>query len=429
MRTIVRTLHSCGKALPVAAESSFESTRKQLVALDASSESYAAQFVDSLLDAAQKLGASDVHLCPTPEGLELAVRIDGVLQRWGMFPAGKVSDVDTRLKVLADLLTYRTDVPQEGRVRNPKLAAEIRVSSFPTLHGEKAVVRLFAADTRYPFLENLGLPAELCHRLEKDLGETSGALVITGPAGSGKTTTAYACLRELVRHSGGGRSIATLEDPVEVAVPGVAQSQVNPRAGFDLAAGLRSMLRQDPEVILVGEMRDPTTAGVAFQAALTGQLVLTTFHAGSAAGAISRLLDMGVEPYILRSGIQAVLCQRLVRKLCTCAQPSESSETRLGLPVSQVKVSQGCAQCHGTGYRGRALLAEMLTLDIPGVAVEILNRSDAAALERTALAGGMQTLWDCACQAVETGLTSAAEVRRVLGFSMHFPTAAGKMKP
>ncbi len=410
----------------MAAESSFELVRKQLMVLDASSESYAAQFVDVLLEAAHRLGASDVHLLPTPDGIDLAVRIDGVLQPWGIFPAGKVSDAIARLKVLADLLTYRTDVPQEGRVRNSKFAAEIRVSSFPTLHGEKVVVRLFAAETRFPYLEDLGLPGDIHQGLLKVLSETSGALVITGPAGSGKTTTAYACLREAVRRSGGGRSIATLEDPIEVAIDGVAQSQVNPRSEFDLATGLRSLLRQDPEVILVGEMRDPTTAGVAFQAALTGQLVLTTFHAGSAAGAISRLLDMGIEPYILRSGIQAVVCQRLVRKLCKCARPSDSAEARLGpLPVSQAKVPQGCAECHGTGYDGRALLAEMLTLDMSGVAEGILARQDAAALEATAVAGGMKTRWNCACRAVETGLTSAAEVRRVLGFSDAFSDGRG----
>jgi general secretion pathway protein E len=409
----------------VAAEATLETTRKRLAALDAKSEGYAAQFVDTLLEAAHHLGASDVHVRPTPEGIDVAVRIDGVLQSWGTFGAGEVSNVVTRLKVLADLLTYRTDVPQEGRVRDSQFAAEVRVSSFPTLYGEKAVVRLFATESRYPFLDDLGLDAQLLSRLRKILDETSGALLITGPAGSGKTTTAYACLRELVRRSSGGRSIATLEDPVEVALSGVAQSQVNLRAGFDLAAGLRSLLRQDPEVILVGEMRDPETAGVAFQAALTGQLVLTTFHAGSAAGAISRLLDMGLEPYVLRSGIQAVICQRLVRKLCQCAATGSGAESTLGLPVTSAKIARGCTHCHGTGYRGRTLLAELLTLDMPGVAEAILSRQDAAALEETAVRAGMQTRWDAACRGVEAGITSAAEVRRVLGFSDAFSSGDG----
>src|SRR5262249_14756768 len=162
-----------------------------------------------------------------------------------------ISDVVARLKVLADLLTYRTDVPQEGRVRGDQLAGEIRVSTFPTLHGEKAVVRLFAVEATFQILEHLRLPAEIESPLRKLLGDTSGAIHNADPAGSGKTTTIYACLRELVRHSSGGRSIATLEDPIEVAIPGIAQSQVSERAGFDLATGLRSLLRQDPEVIVV----------------------------------------------------------------------------------------------------------------------------------------------------------------------------------
>jgi type II secretory ATPase GspE/PulE/Tfp pilus assembly ATPase PilB-like protein len=180
------------------------------------------------------------------------------------------------------------------------------------------------------------------------------------------------------------------------------------------------MLRQDPEVIFVGEMRDPVTAGIAMQASLTGQLVLTTFHAGSAAGAVSRLLDMGLEPYILRSGLLAVLCQRLVRKLCSCAAQSSAMEACLGLPLASARIPQGCGQCHGTGYLGRTLLVEMLTLEMDGVPAGILARWDADELERAAVAGGMRTRWTCACAAVEAGLTSAAEIRRVLGFSDAF---------
>jgi general secretion pathway protein E len=403
---------------------SFEPIRRRLAALNAAADSYAADFVDAVLEAGHQLGASDLHLRPTDEGLDVAVRIDGVLQNWGVFPTGKVSDVVTRLKVLAELLTYRTDVPQEGRVRNPPFAAEVRVSSFPTLHGEKVVVRLFAAGAQYPFVESLGLPGEIQNRLLGMLDETAGAILITGPAGSGKTTTAYACVREIVRRSSGGRSVATLEDPVEVAIAGAAQSQVNARAGFDLAAGLRSMLRQDPEVILVGEMRDPGTAGVALQASLTGQLVLTTFHASSAASAISRLLDMGLEPYMVRSGILAVISQRLVRKLCQCAEPSESADAKLGLPVTQAKVARGCDACYGTGYQGRILLAEMLTIDSPAVAAGILARHDAGRLEQAAVDSGQPTRWNSGCDAVAAGLTSAAEVRRVLGLTANFSDGA-----
>jgi type II secretory ATPase GspE/PulE/Tfp pilus assembly ATPase PilB-like protein len=281
----------------------------------------------------------------------------------------------------------------------------MRVSSFPTLYGEKAVVRLFAGG-RFLALDDLGLPSELAVRLRQLLAETSGAILITGPAGSGKTTTAYACLRELVAASGAGRCIASLEDPIETAIPGVAQSQVNPAAGFDLATGLRSLMRQDPEVIMVGEIRDRVTAEVAFQAALTGQLVLSTFHATSAAGAVSRLSDMGIEPYLLRSGVLAIVSQRLVRRLCDCRAPIQDEAAMLGLPAVRGWSAVGCDECGSSGYRGRMLMGRA-----------ILSKSDATALERLAVAGGMVTRWQRAITAIEEGTTSPAEVRRVLGLS------------
>ena len=370
---------------------------------------------DALLAAARSLGASDLHLLPTAVGLDVRIRIDGVLQPLGAYSRGESTDVVTRLKVMADLLTYRADAPQEGRLRDTG-DVEMRLSTFPTLYGEKAVVRLFAAQGQYLFPEDLGLPDDVTDHLRRLLRETAGAVLITGPAGSGKTTTAYACLRESLRRSAAARSIATLEDPIEVALEGVAQSQVNARAGFDLANGLRSLLRQDPEVILVGEIRDAATAGIAFQAALTGQLVITTFHAGSATGAISRLADMGVEPYMLRSGLLAVVCQRLVRRLCTCASETSDRAARLGLKVDRALQPRGCEACHGTGYRGRAVLVEMLAPERDELAAAILGRADAARMEGLAVAAGMATRWRRACQAVESGVTSPAEVRRVLGF-------------
>ena len=405
--------------------SSLEGVQQNLRGFNRAADTYAAQFVDAILAAGQQLGASDLHLRPTPEGIEIGIRIDGVLQQLGTFPAGKITDIVTRLKVLANLLTYRTDVPQEGRIRELATAVEMRVCTFPTLYGEKAVVRLFATQSYYQHLTDLGLPDDVHERLDRLLGETSGAILIAGPAGSGKTTTVYACLRELVRRSSGGRSLATLEDPIEVALQGVAQSQVNERVGLDLAAGLRAVLRQDPEVIAVGEIRDPLTANTALQASLTGQLVLTTFHAASAAGAIGRLSDMAIEPYILRSGIRAVICQRLVRRLCSCSVGSDAPKSRLGMQVRNVRLARSCPDCHGTGYRGRLLLAEMLTIDSDEMATAILNRWDTARLQQSAVRGGMETLWRRACQAVDTGLTSPDEIRRVLGFSDAFSPTIG----
>ncbi len=392
--------------------------RANLEPLDARDAAYATRFVDAVLDAARELGASDVHVQPTGDGIEVCWRLDGVLQRVGQFPSGESTDVVTRLKVLAELLTYRNDVPQEGRIRRGPSNVEMRVSTFPTLHGERAVVRLFAADKRFLYLEDLGLPQEIHEQLQRSLLETSGAVLLTGPAGSGKTTTAYACLRELVRASNGTKSLVSLEDPVEVAVPGVAQSQVNTAAGFDMAKGLRSLMRQDPEVVLIGEVRDRATAEVAFQASLTGHLVLTTFHAGSAAGAISRLSDMDIEPYLLRSGILAILNQRLVRRLCQCATETHDESARLGLPVQRACEAAGCDSCHGTGYHGRLVLAEMLTAQPTELGRAILSRSDASHLEQLAVESGMVTRWQRACAAVEAGQTSPAEIRRVLGFAV-----------
>jgi type II secretory ATPase GspE/PulE/Tfp pilus assembly ATPase PilB-like protein len=390
---------------------------QNLSALDTANARYAVDLIDALLAAARQAGASDVHLQPAAEGLELRWRIDGVLQPVATLPSAPAPNVVARLKVLADLLTYRTDVPQEGRIRGAPGDVEMRVSTFPTLYGEKAVVRLFADSGQYRRLDDLGLPDEIRDALRRLLAETSGAILLAGPAGSGKTTTIYACLRELVDATEGRRSLATLEDPIEVAVPGVAQSQVNPASGFDLEAGLRSLLRQDPEVIAVGEIRDRATAEVAFQASLTGHLVLTTFHAGSAAGVISRLSDMGIEPYLLRSGILAIVCQRLVRRLCACSRPIDDPDALLGLAVRSARAPAGCDACRETGYRGRLVLAEILIPDRGDLGRAILSRSDVAHLEELAIRAGMVTRWDRARLAVEAGLTSPAEVRRVLGFS------------
>jgi general secretion pathway protein E len=387
-----------------------------LRSLDDSTDSYASRFVDLMLDAAQRAGASDLHLLPSPNGVSVQMRLDGVLQTVGTFSPGRGTDIVTRLKVLAKLLTYRTDFPQEGRIREGDSSIEMRVSSFPTLNGEKVVVRLFPADDHYQYISELGFSSDIEQRLGRLLRETSGAIIIAGPAGSGKTTTLYACLREIVRASASRRSVATLEDPIEVAIAGVAQSQVNEQAGMDLATGLRSLLRQDPEVIAVGEIRDPATAATALQASLTGQLVLTTFHGGTAAGALSRLSDMGIEPYILRSGILAVLCQRLVRRLCDCATTGHSAEGRMGLAVERFREPAGCEKCHQTGYQGRMLLAEMLPID-SGVAEAILARLEARVLEEEGVRAGMMTIWQRAVEAVVAGVTSPAEVRRVLGFS------------
>jgi type II secretory ATPase GspE/PulE/Tfp pilus assembly ATPase PilB-like protein len=376
---------------------------------------YVPDLVDALLKAARAAGASDVHLVPQASGLAVLWRMDGVLQPVTELPAALAPRILARLKVLAQLLTYKTDIPQEGRIGGGTGGEETRLSTFPTLFGEKAVARLLVGAGQYHRLRELGLPDDLTPALDRLLDQTSGVMLVTGPAGSGKTTTAYALLRELADKSAGGRSLVSLEDPIEVVVPGVAQSQVNPTAGFDMPTGLRSLMRQDPEVIFVGEIRDAATAEVMLQAALTGHLVLTTFHAASAAGAINRLSDMGLEPYLLRSTVQGILSQRLLRRLCECAEWSDDPAEKLGLPVSRVKQLRGCAGCHGTGYRGRFVLAELLEPQQTAVSRAILSRVESAELESRAVAAGMQTLGARALWAIEGGVTSPAEVWRTLG--------------
>jgi len=396
---------------------SVEQFRRELSELEPIDSEAVVCLVDRLLAGARQAEASDLHLQPTADGLEVRWRVDGMLQPVQVFPRSIGPNMVARLKVLAELLTYRTDVPQEGRIRDGLSGVQMRVCTFPTLHGEKAVVRLFGVSRQYERLADLALPEDIHDSLRRLIGETSGALLVTGPAGTGKTTTVYASLRELTAATGASPNIVTLEDPIEVEVPGVSQSQVSTPAGFDMATGLRFVMRQDPEVIMVGEIRDRETAEVAFQAALTGHLVFSTFHAGSSAGAISRLSDMGIEPYVLRSGVIAILSQRLVRRLCSCAKASDEPETKCGLPVANDYVAVGCKDCGGTGYRGRLVLAELLVPGGGDFGRAVLSRSSKGELEQLAVDSGMVTLWKRGCNAVESGATSASELRRIFGFT------------
>ena len=394
--------------------------------LSSRSDDYVPEIVRTILQEARAGRASDVHLVPSESLLMMHWRIDGVLHAISGFDRELATRVIARLKVMCGLLTYRTDVPQEGRVAREYSQTEVRVTTFPTLYGEKAAIRMFAENDQLQRLSQLGLPSTVLSSLRNHLDATAGVILLTGPSGSGKTTTAYACLRDIVEECHGGRCIMTLEDPIEVAVSGATQSQVRPSAGFDLATGLRSLMRQDPDVILVGEIRDPQTAEAAFQAALTGHLVLTTFHAGSAAEAITRLLDMQIEPYLIRSGLRSVICQRLLRKACAaCLNIDKSAEVvdePAGSFLNQIDKTDAhatrrnqCRSCGGTGYLGRLVLAEMLDPNQPEVARAVLEKTDAQQIAALAAAGGMQTLQQAADQAVLEGLTTREDVLRGLG--------------
>lgn len=376
------------------------SLQSRLDALSGSRAECAAPAVDLVLGEATRRGASDVHFEPTPRGVEVRFRLDGVLQPAARLPGDMAPNLVARLKVLAELLTYRTDIPQEGSIRKEpaRNGSEMRVSTFPTIHGEKAVVRVFDAGGQVLDLDQLGFRADLLEELRRLLEERTGALFFTGPSGSGKTTTIYACLRHLVRTGGAGRHIVSIEDPVEQVIDGVSQSQVRPGTEFDFARGLRSLLRQDPEVIVIGEVRDRETAGIAVEAALTGHLVISTLHAGSTCGVVSRLLEMGIEPYLLTSSLKAIFNQRLIRRVCPACRGGGGA----------------CDRCAGTGYHGRVLLAEMLTLDEP-LRQAILQRSDTAGLESVVARTGRATLFTAAGQALAANLTTVVEIERVLG--------------
>ena len=384
--------------------------------LESTNPKYVTEVVSYVLRAAFAAGASDIHFTVGVAELQVLWRIDGVLQPVATYPRTLAPNFIARLKVLAELLTYKTDVPQEGRIRDSSADVEMRLSTFPTLYGEKGVVRLFASSDQFRWPGELGLPDDLLPLLLGLLHETGGAILITGSAGSGKTTTAYACLRELQRDAGVGKSLVTLEDPIESILAGVCQSPVNRVAGFDYATGLRSLMRQDPDVILVGEIRDRETAETVFQACLTGHLVLSTFHAGSAAEAISRLEDMGIEPYLVRTGLRAILCQRLFRRLCDCANWSTDEEAKFGFTLPRVRIPVGCDLCAGTGYRGRLVLAELLHPDGNEIGRAIINRRPASEIQEIAIQEGFLCVGRRATLAISEGRTSPIEVRRVLGF-------------
>ena len=390
----------------------------RLSRLSPAKDAYASEFVDSLLDFAHAVGTSDVHVQPTRVGIEVKFRNDGVLQTLGNFPLGANSSIISRLKVMARLLTYQSEVPQEGRIESPNHGREIRVSTFPTLYGERGVLRFFGHDKEYTTLDELGNPIAVTRQIREALLETSGAILITGPAGSGKSTTLYACLRHLVDSNKGSRSIVSIEDPIEVPVEGVAQSQVNIGAGFDLKTGLRSLMRQDPEVIIVGEIRDRDTAEFAIQASLTGQLLLATFHADTATTAVTRLIEMQIEPFLVRSGLITVINQRLLRALCVCAKESTKAHDLEGMDVERVRVPVGCMRCNRTGYYGRLIISEYLDLRNAGLGSAILMKSDSRELYRLAIGCGMVPLAEQAAEIVRQGKTSPAEVRRVLGSGM-----------
>ncbi|MDR3198913.1 MAG: Flp pilus assembly complex ATPase component TadA [Planctomycetaceae bacterium] len=391
--------------------------------------------IDKILAGAAALSASDIHFQPSRNGVEVRFRIDGVLHILGCLPLEHSGQIAARLKVFAGLLTYKVDVPQEGRVRSGRIegiAQEMRISSAPTLFGERIVVRFFSPENQHQSIESLGFEEPVRQLLHETVTRRSGAVLIVGPSGSGKTTTAYAMLRELANSGETTRSIVSLEDPIEHAIDGVAQIEVSSRSDsggaehgekfrtLSLDRMLQYMMRQDPEVLMVGEIRERRTAEAAFQAALTGHLLISTFHGGSAAESIGRFLELGIEPFVLRSSIAFLLCQRLLRRLCSCSKKTEQQlEIRLqgnNLTVRQYFEPCGCSYCGGTGYTGRIPVAEILPLENEEIARAILERRATGILQQLAREQGMIPLVENVVRCIERGQTSLPEAKRVLGY-------------
>jgi len=383
------------------------------------------RLVNSIIFQAAEDGASDIHFEPQEDALAVRLRIDGVLHEVQRIPKRMMAGVTTRLKVLAKLDIAERRKPQDGRISLNAAAAgrmlDVRVATLPTVEGEAVVMRLLDKSKKAPTLTELGLSDDMRVKMEEIIRRPTGAVLATGPTGSGKSTTLYAAMTEINHPS---INIITVEDPVEFRLHGVNQVQINPRAGLTFAAALRSILRSDPDVVMVGEIRDGETAKISIEAALTGHLVLSTLHTNDAPGAITRLNEMGVEPFLTGSAVSAVLAQRLARKLCThcCEMYTPTTDEMIKARVSPDVAAaadgvvfyrkKGCPRCSQTGYKGRVGVYQLLVMSeqLEALAAAKSSREE---LERAAIEEGMRTLWDDGLSKVAAGLTSLEELARV----------------
>jgi general secretion pathway protein E len=383
--------------------------------LDTADDAPAIRLINGIIADATRNGVSDIHIEPYESGLVVRMRIDGVLRETMRMPPHVAPVVVSRIKVMARLDIAERRVPQDGRMGltlGGKLL-DVRVSTLPARAGERVVLRILDKDNAGIDLAALGLTPALFAVLNDALAEPNGIILVTGPTGSGKTTSLYAALRGL---NDGSRNILTVEDPVEYAVDGVGQTQVNPKVGLTFAAGLRAILRQDPDVVMVGEIRDRETAEIAVQASLTGHLVLSTVHTNDAIGAITRMRDMKVEPFLLASTLRAVIAQRLVRRLCpSCRKPVRAEgtvATLLGIaPDAIVHQAAGCDACGGSGFKGRIGVFEAVRVD------DFVRRAINEGLDEDAIAAHAfarsPNLAQAAREMVEQGQTTAEEAVRV----------------
>ena len=379
----------------------------------------AVTLVDDLLTKAIEAQASDIHLEPTEDDLRMRFRIDGVLYDQSPIESNLMDQVISRIKVLAHINIAEKRIPQDGKFKLIKhnQPIDLRISSFPSLYGEKVAVRILDRAHNNIALDELGQSKELLATFKRLIDRSSGFFLVTGPTGSGKTTTLYSALSYI---NSPEKNIITLEDPVEYSVDGITQGQINPEAGFTFEKGIRSLLRQDPDILMIGEIRDRQTARIAIEAALTGHVVLSTLHTNDAPSAVMRLMDMGIEPFLLNAAVTGVLAQRLARKICPHCKievsPNEQEQAllkRLGLNLKKIVKGQGCDHCLQLGYKGRVGIFELLVMS-DALRALIVKYPRFEAIYKQALSDGMHTLLDDGVQKIKQGLLSVHEVARTI---------------
>lgn len=373
--------------------------------------------VSSTIEQAARMRASDIHIEPLETRIRVRFRIDGMLMEHSTYPINMLSAIVARIKIIGGMDISEKRKPQDGRITHivDRTEYDIRVSILPTVYGEKIVMRLTSKMTLTKEKSRLGFSPKELEQFDKILQNPNGIILVTGPTGSGKSTTLYTALSELNKEN---VNIITVEDPVEANIDGINQVQVNPKAELTFASALRSILRQDPDIIMIGEIRDTETASIAVTASITGHLVVSTLHTNSAASTISRLADMGIEPYLIADATVGVIAQRLVRRLCDCKREklaSAADKKLLGVPEEQelkIYAPCGCNQCNETGYRGRIGVYEIMRVT-NRLKHAIARSTDASEIERIALADGMSTLKMSAARLVKEGITSIAELKRI----------------
>lgn len=388
---------------------------------DLASEAPVIRLVNLLIERAVDAGASDIHIEPFDNRVKVRYRIDGMLQEMEAPPSRMSSAIISRFKIMARLDIAERRLPQDGRIqlRSQGRGIDLRLSTVPTMHGESVVIRLLRKDGATPDFHQLGFSEELLKRFMGMLQQPNGILLVTGPTGSGKTTTLYGALQHLNQPT---RKILTVEDPVEYELEGINQLQVKPQIGLDFTRALRALVRQDPDVIMIGEMRDLETARIAVQSAMTGHLVLSTLHTNDALSSVNRLLDMGVEGYLVTSTVIGIVAQRLVRQLCPCCResyevlPEMAQELQLpdlenGEPVKFYR-AVGCEQCKGSGYKGRTAILEMLPMT-DEIKALVLRHAEPRELRAAAKNSGMRSMYEDGLDKAMAGITSLEEVLRV----------------